>query len=97
MLFNANTTCQMNMPTIERMYSTDTYVLVFSIRRFTNMVADTCMSTWPSQKRRYICIRVMYDAIGSSNAATLLGFRGLTGADIIGKLGGKGKITCWLE
>ena len=47
------------------------------------------------KKKRHVPIGAIYEAIGPTKAAALPGFHSLTGADITGKFGGKGKITCW--
>ncbi len=78
-----------------RIYSPDTDVLVLAISLFPNLAVDTCMVTGTGQKQREIPIRVIYNALGPAKAAALPGFHALSGADITGKFGGKGKITCW--
>ncbi|KAG1671241.1 Protein AF-10 [Nymphon striatum] len=60
-----------------------------------DLAKDTGMVTGTGQKRRHVPIGAIYESIGPTKAAALSGFHSLTGADITGKFGGKGKKTCW--
>ena len=53
------------------------------------------MVLWTGRNQKKVPIRPIYDALGPAKAAALPGFHALTGADITGKFGGNGKITCW--
>ena len=53
------------------------------------------MVLWTGRNQKEVPISPIYDVLVPAKAAALPGFHALTGADITGKFGGKGKTTCW--
>ena len=84
-----------NGATSIRIHSPDTDVLVLTIRRYPSICHDTCFVTGTGQKRRFIPLQPIYNALGPNKSAALPGFHALTGTDITGRFAGKGKMTCW--
>ena len=76
-------------------FSPDTGVFVLAIHHYPVLCNNTNFVTGKGDKFRSISIRNIYNTIGCSRAAALLGFHAFSGADNTGCFFGKGKPSCW--
>lgn len=78
-------------------YSSDTDVLVLTIRRYPELYPNTGFVTGSATTRRTIKLQQFLDSLGSAKTAAIPPLHALTGADNTGSFSGKGKPTRWKE